>query len=276
MESWIQVPDGTLHQIRGCVVVGRSSDCTLVIKSVRVSRRHFMILAVRNEGDLLVDLSSTNGVALNGLRIANPRMLQHGDRILAGNCEFIYQSSAQHSSNSLRHNSGESTIMDPLEAPVLSHGTVLVNPDGQVRWVSQTAQRWMDHYFKLNADFLIWIRPILTDRAIPTVSRQDNDRQLIAMLTERTPDYMLVELSEEEALTARLLASKLDLTPRLAETLLWIVAGKSNSETGTIMGISERTVEKHIQILFEKLEVENRNAASRKVMEVLGRPVSPN
>ena len=39
---------------------------------------------------------------------------------------------------------------------------------------------------------------------------------------------------------------KLGLTPRVAEALLWVAQGKTNSDVATILGISESTVKKHI------------------------------
>ncbi len=64
----------------------------------------------------------------------------------------------------------------------------------------------------------------------------------------------------------------LGLTPRAAETLLWLSQGKTNPDIATILGISESTVKKHVQEIFEKLGVETRGAASVQALEVLGSP----
>ena len=61
----------------------------------------------------------------------------------------------------------------------------------------------------------------------------------------------------------------LGLTPRAAEALLWLAQGKTNPEIATILGISESTVKKHVQEMFEKLGVETRGAAAVRAMEVL-------
>ncbi len=52
------------------------------------------------------------------------------------------------------------------------------------------------------------------------------------------------------------------LTPRELEVLRWVCEGKSNSETGQILGCSPETVKKHLQHVYRKLGVENRMAAS--------------
>lgn len=61
----------------------------------------------------------------------------------------------------------------------------------------------------------------------------------------------------------------LGLTPRAAETLLWLSQGKTNPDIATILSISESTVKKHVQEIFEKLGVETRGAAAVRAMEVL-------
>ena len=50
------------------------------------------------------------------------------------------------------------------------------------------------------------------------------------------------------------------MTRREGEVLHWIGQGKRNGEIAMILGISLRTVEKHIEHLFAKLGVETRVA----------------
>jgi DNA-binding NarL/FixJ family response regulator len=62
---------------------------------------------------------------------------------------------------------------------------------------------------------------------------------------------------------------QLGLTPRAAEALLWLAQGKTNPDIATILGITESTVKKHVQEMFEKLGVETRGAATVRALEVL-------
>ena len=62
---------------------------------------------------------------------------------------------------------------------------------------------------------------------------------------------------------------KLGLTPRAAEALLWLAQGKTNSDIASILGITESTVKKHVQEMFEKLGVETRGAATVRALEAL-------
>src|SRR4051812_3304421 len=63
---------------------------------------------------------------------------------------------------------------------------------------------------------------------------------------------------------------KLGLTPRAAEALLWLAQGKTNSDIASILGITESTVKKYVQEMFDKLGVETRGAAAVRALEVLG------
>jgi DNA-binding NarL/FixJ family response regulator len=62
---------------------------------------------------------------------------------------------------------------------------------------------------------------------------------------------------------------RLGLSARVAEVLVWVAQGKSNSDIGTILGISESTVKKHLLEIFQVLGVENRSAATLRALEAL-------
>jgi DNA-binding CsgD family transcriptional regulator len=54
------------------------------------------------------------------------------------------------------------------------------------------------------------------------------------------------------------------LSPREAEVMSWLRAGKTGPEIAMILGCSSRTVEKHLANLYRKLGVKNRTAAILK------------
>lgn len=70
------------------------------------------------------------------------------------------------------------------------------------------------------------------------------------------------------------LEDTLALTPRVAEVLLWLAQGKTNSEIATILGNSESTVKKHVLEIFDKLSVETRGAAALRALQVLSSPAA--
>jgi len=51
------------------------------------------------------------------------------------------------------------------------------------------------------------------------------------------------------------------LTPREKDVLRWVAAGKTDRDVAAILGLSLRTVHKHLQHIYEKLGVETRTAA---------------
>ena len=55
------------------------------------------------------------------------------------------------------------------------------------------------------------------------------------------------------------------LTPKERQVARWLAQAKTNWEIGTILGISTRTVEKHVENLLRKLHVENRTAAALEI-----------
>lgn len=64
----------------------------------------------------------------------------------------------------------------------------------------------------------------------------------------------------------------LGLTPREAEVMAWVAQGKSNSDIATILVSSPRTVAKHIEHVFAKLNVESRTAAVAEARRLLQKP----
>jgi DNA-binding response OmpR family regulator/DNA-binding CsgD family transcriptional regulator len=58
------------------------------------------------------------------------------------------------------------------------------------------------------------------------------------------------------------LRTRYGLTVREAEVLLWIGRGKSNRDIGEILGLSPRTVNKHLEQIYVKLGIENRASAA--------------
>ncbi|WP_417692118.1 response regulator [Roseibium sp.] len=59
------------------------------------------------------------------------------------------------------------------------------------------------------------------------------------------------------------------LTAREADVLLWIAKGKANKDIGEILGLSPRTVNKHLEQIYQKLGVENRASAAVRAAQAL-------
>ncbi len=91
----------------GRIIVGRSPDNEVYIKSKFVSRHHAQLLSDDN-GCVIEDLNSTNGVFLGEKQIKKYR-LRHGDRISLGVHELVYYD--------LRHTDTADVVEDRLDEP---------------------------------------------------------------------------------------------------------------------------------------------------------------
>lgn len=75
--------------------------------------------------------------------------------------------------------------------------------------------------------------------------------------------------SQTQAQDDERLRQHFQLTIREAEVLAWIAKGKSNRDIGEILGLSARTVNKHLEQIYVKLGVENRASAAVKAANIL-------
>lgn len=97
------------------------------------------------------------------------------------------------------------------------------------------------------------------------------DRVEISYVGRIAADEILLRLTPGAAagdLETRL-RTQFGLTPREAEVLLWIGHGKSNRDIADILGLSPRTVNKHLEAIYAKLGVENRAAAAAITVQAL-------
>ncbi|MEJ1970993.1 MAG: response regulator [Lacunisphaera sp.] len=93
---------------------------------------------------------------------------------------------------------------------------------------------------------------------------------LVRRFAERGNDALTVFfLHEEHAPPGPTELIQLGLTPRQAEVVYWIAQGKTNAEIAIILGTSPRTIHKHVEMIFERLGVENRAGAIATAARIL-------
>jgi DNA-binding CsgD family transcriptional regulator len=96
----------------------------------------------------------------------------------------------------------------------------------------------------------------------------DRERDLAEILRPHLANlYRLgvaIERPREARDDAAVEAAHARLTAREREVLDWVAAGKTNRDIATILGASARTVEKHLERVYEKLGVETRTAAAMR------------
>ena len=71
--------------------VGRGPDNNIVINDENVSRKHLQMLQDDNGNVSVVDLGSTNGTYVNGMRITSETRLKPGDTVRIGNTALPWQ-----------------------------------------------------------------------------------------------------------------------------------------------------------------------------------------
>ncbi|HWK46882.1 MAG TPA: response regulator [Stellaceae bacterium] len=106
-----------------------------------------------------------------------------------------------------------------------------------------------------------------------TIKIRAGERQVeISYLSRTGPDEFLLRVSDAQGTDeVALLRQDLALTAREAEVLSWIARGKPNRDISDILGISPRTVNKHLEQIYTKLGVENRASATALAVRALGR-----
>lgn len=92
----------------------------------------------------------------------------------------------------------------------------------------------------------------------------------LAYMGQPEPGEFLIRLTvEKEGDKIISLQKRLNLTAREAEVLFWIAKGKTNRDIAEILSISHRTVNKHLEQSYIKIGVENRAAATARVLQTL-------
>ena len=107
----------------------------------------------------------------------------------------------------------------------------------------------------------------------PHISRAFCNSAMIAEAGRRPfgPAYMLSMQTGSMQVASVKVAEKegvITLTSRELEILHWITEGKTNPEIGIILNISPRTVQKHVENLFRKLNVSSRTGAAMRAIEL--------
>ena len=145
-------------------------------------------------------------------------------------------------------------------------GVVFVDALGRVAWRSPQAAVWL---LALEDDEGSGHLPLALQAALDVDSTQVVRTQTDPPLSVRNmgtatlgETMLLLELQREGAATSSSRLSHAALTPRETEVLSWLAKGKTNRDIADILGMSPRTVNKHLEHIFEKLGIETRAAAA--------------
>jgi DNA-binding CsgD family transcriptional regulator len=172
-------------------------------------------------------------------------------------------------------------LRDGLEA--VERGLIALTASGRPAVISGRAFRLLERYVgpvkgdRLPASIAAWLAAQAAPPGagepprVPTALIVDaGDRRLVVrQITQGGARFLLLT---EEVLAPRPEALEpLGLSRREAEVLAWLAEGKANAEIATILGISARTVDKHLERIYQKLGVEGRTAAVAVALSALAR-----
>jgi DNA-binding CsgD family transcriptional regulator len=167
----------------------------------------------------------------------------------------------------------EQSLEEALDA------TVIVVRDLSIKHASPMARRWLSSFFsddKAPNDLLPerlrrWLRFSQTaldgkqsdlKPCIPLTVESDHGRLHIRMLKSAPDGDLVLLMRREVGRDCPESLRCLGLARRESEVLFWISKGKTNSETATILSITRKTVDKHLERIHRKLGVETRTAAA--------------
>jgi len=156
---------------------------------------------------------------------------------------------------------------------VAGMGVVLIDAQGRVAWRSPQAALWLHALGEPSAPGQLpaALDPVLAGGASVVLSTLAGTRLSVRNLGTATLGETMLLLAPHKdgpAGTSRLADAA--LTPRETEVLSWLAKGKTNRDIGEILGMSPRTVNKHLEHIFEKLGVETRSAAAALASGQLG------
>jgi CheY-like chemotaxis protein/DNA-binding CsgD family transcriptional regulator len=141
--------------------------------------------------------------------------------------------------------------------------------DGRIVWQTPLARQWMQQYFGSEdanagtpAPLKAWLAAAGGAPQPLTVIRGAARLIFNAADVRSSEQWMIVLREESDTARVQALMALFRLTQRESEVLHWVIQGKTNRDIGDILGMSPRTVNKHLEHVFEKLGVETRTAAA--------------
>ena len=144
-------------------------------------------------------------------------------------------------------------------------GSVVLDSLGRMAWRSPQAMVWLERAFGTGTAALEQAAQWLAAARREGTATHDRDqgRLLARHLGQGSlgESMLLLSWSPLENAAAQRLRD-VALTPRETEVLSWLAKGKTNRDIADILGMSHRTVNKHLEHVFEKLGVETRSAAA--------------
>lgn len=161
----------------------------------------------------------------------------------------------------------------------IEFAAVTFKQSGLITWISNTANQILVDCFATNKSSHFTgelLPPQLLDQLISKTSTDKVNfsnsqsgtsyKGKLVYSSHTDEQILLIEKNSEEWDLATI-KSSFGLTAREAEILMWVSRGKTNKDVGLILNTSPRTVNKHLEHIFDKLGVPTRTAAVAKILK---------
>ncbi|MDF1721971.1 MAG: DNA-binding response regulator [Minwuia sp.] len=142
------------------------------------------------------------------------------------------------------------------------------DPDGRLLWGSPRANEMVNDRFSGSSDkpprsaFTTWLTGAAGRPLSDLQPFQDTDVEMCVIGYGSAGEVMIKVSSGHRASNEERLAKAFGLTGRESEVLFWLSLGKTNRDIGDILNLSARTVNKHLERVFQKMGADNRTSAA--------------
>jgi DNA-binding response OmpR family regulator len=177
----------------------------------------------------------------------------------------------------IRVHLGNARVSQSARAALDVSGRFLLAVDrvGKVLWATPQAQKLLaaddssDDNVRLDLPkpWLDWLEQVHSGlaqaKAPMKASLLRNDELRLQYMGKLGPNEFLLRLARDSSTESpKEFSAEFGLTSRESEVLAWLSKGKTNRDIAQILGLSPRTVDKHLEQIYAKLGVENRTAAA--------------
>jgi len=231
-----------------------------------------------NEEWWLNDLDSRNGVSVNGLKIKSARRLRHGDQILISGHAIIFHNSDQPSRRSSFAGQATQVTLAEQDAMAPRQDLIIASANGDIMEGEKAAQRFFGALsrppggtlYQLPVILRQWIERMNHPEATTAPLELDQgDKRITVTLSSCKEGRFFIALREDSMKSSIERLQSLGLSVREAQVMHWVGEGRSNLEISKILDITIHTVNRHVEHIFCKLSVENRQQAITAVRDRL-------
>ncbi|MGX9416041.1 response regulator [Vibrio sp. WJH972] len=151
-----------------------------------------------------------------------------------------------------------------------------VSNNGNLEWATPHAQELLnelgedssDTWQTIQQDIALWL--MQTPESTPLILKQFTPNLEAHYAGNYNSLHSLVRISTPKKTGSEQdLQAALGLTKRESQVLYWLSFGKTNWEIAQILEMSPRTVNKHLEQVYKKLNVDNRTAAASVSIRIL-------